>query len=458
MDKIIKKILTIILCLCFTTSVYANASSELTFHISRYEGQVGSEDGTGTTCWWSVIPNKYKPHVGLAYPTDPVSTVSNSPRNVITPTTNAKRNGAILAVNMGLWNGIVISDGHILWEQDKTANETLYMTSDGILNTVPNKKYNTTESILDLHPVFAVNGFVTIGKDNVNYYLDKKDDVSKRAPRTFMGQDSVTLDYFVGVCSGRKGDGERNEAGLTYYEIYDFVEKNITPNIKILYNGDGGGSSAFVWNGQKLNYNTDGAPYLNVCDEGDPGFDPIYNSYKNRCVELNNNKQCKNLSLHILENNGLYCTYERLVPYIVYWKDDPFYLTPVENELTFDNSNYIISRAEIGKTIKDIKELLYTNGTYEISDKHGNKIDDNATIKSGNKMVISDLNNNILNYSFAVRGDVEGNGSISKKGAKIIAKHIIDNNVLSNEYLTAADYNLDGQVKMNDVMRILKEV
>ena len=40
-------------------------------------------------------------------------------------------------------------------------------------------------------------------------------------------------------------------------EIYDFVRTTITPDIRFLYNADGGGSSSFVFNGGKLNPNID---------------------------------------------------------------------------------------------------------------------------------------------------------------------------------------------------------
>ena len=40
-------------------------------------------------------------------------------------------------------------------------------------------------------------------------------------------------------------------------EIYDFVSKNINSIIRFLYNADGGGSSAFVYHGEKLNPNID---------------------------------------------------------------------------------------------------------------------------------------------------------------------------------------------------------
>ena len=42
-------------------------------------------------------------------------------------------------------------------------------------------------------------------------------------------------------------------------ELVDFVQNNITSDLRFLYNADGGGSSAFVVDGTKLNPSTDGS-------------------------------------------------------------------------------------------------------------------------------------------------------------------------------------------------------
>ena len=44
---------------------------------------------------------------------------------------------------------------------------------------------------------------------------------------------------------------------MTLRQVYDFVTTNVTNDLRFLYNADGGGSSAFVYNGEKLNPNTD---------------------------------------------------------------------------------------------------------------------------------------------------------------------------------------------------------
>ena len=68
-----------------------------------------------------------------------------------------------------------------------------------------------------------------------------------------------------------------------------------------------------------------------------------------------------------------------------------------------------------------------------------------------------DLNDKI-DYTLSVRGDVLGNGEVSKDGAKKIARHILNNNTITgDEYLLAADYDGNGFIKLNDIVKMVKE-
>lgn len=98
-------------------------------------------------------------------------------------------------------------------------------------------------------------------------HIDKetgKNIATETNPRTFLGQlkdKNGKKRYFFGVVSGRKKDGQGNakdcSKGFTYQDLYDFVEDKIAggngEEILSLYNLDGGGSSAFLKNGNRLN-------------------------------------------------------------------------------------------------------------------------------------------------------------------------------------------------------------
>ena len=70
---------------------------------------------------------------------------------------------------------------------------------------------------------------------------------------TFNSYSDYDGSYLIGVCSGRM----TNEVSLSYRNIYRLA-KAIGFEPRILYNLDGGGSSAFVYKGERLNKLTQG--------------------------------------------------------------------------------------------------------------------------------------------------------------------------------------------------------
>ncbi|MBQ3308114.1 MAG: phosphodiester glycosidase family protein [Bacilli bacterium] len=221
--------------------------------IGYIKTRYSSDTNSGVTVWYAVIPKDMMPKLGIA--NDDYTKVSKE-----APTSMAKRKNAALAINFGIENtkqgGILYADGKLVRGNNITSGDTLYLAQDGLLKSVPNSQYST-EDILALNPVWASKGFYTIVQDGqfVSTWdpaKNSKEVVSRREPRTFIGQD-YDGNYIVGVCHGRR----KGEAGMNMIEIYDFVSKNINSNIRILYNADGGGSSAFVYQGEKVNPNID---------------------------------------------------------------------------------------------------------------------------------------------------------------------------------------------------------
>ena len=93
----------------------------------------------------------------------------------------------------------------------------------------------------------------------------------------------------------------------------------------------------------------------------------------------------------------------------------------------------------------------------DLIDKDDNTLGESMILRTGYKLRAT-FTTKILEYKISVKGDVLGTGELSRDNAKGIAKHIIDKNVLNGEeYLLAADYNNDGKIKMNDVVKILKD-
>lgn len=124
--------------------------------------------------------------------------------------------------------------------------------------------------------------------------------------------------------------------------------------------------------------------------------------------------------------------------------------------IKYDEENNIISRILLGTTVEELKGVIVTDKTIEVRDKADNIMNDTDIIKTGDKLIIKNSSGNSKKYILSVNGDVLGDGAVSMDGAKKIASHIIDGNVLiSQEYLLAADYDGDKIIRMNDVMKMI---
>ena len=121
-----------------------------------------------------------------------------------------------------------------------------------------------------------------------------------------------------------------------------------------------------------------------------------------------------------------------------------------------DDNKYIITGIGLNTKIDSFKSKIDTNVEYGIVDTSGNVMT-NEILKTGYKLKLA-FSVEPMEYVLSIKGDVLGEGTITNDGGKLIAKHIIDGNAIKGEaYLNAADYNRDGLIKMNDVIRMLKE-
>ena len=89
-------------------------------------------------------------------------------------------------------------------------------------------------------------------------------------------------------------------------------------------------------------------------------------------------------------------------------------------------------------------------------------LDKNLNSKNGGKVATGDILEIYLNssklteYHISIKGDVDGDGDSDSNDLSLIAKHIIDKNILNGEeYIKASDYDDNNIIKMNDVARML---
>lgn len=253
--------------LMFCRDIYAVEYLPIDYRKTPYK----QSNGKMVDCYYAFISSKYKPQLVVAnnYSKEFLYSLNSSlgENQLEAPVDMAKRTRATLLMNLGRggYKQPLVVDGIQMTKDELNLNSDLvYMSGDGVLNTMDIS--NTTYQDLMLEkPIWA--DFVFYGIVYNNQYIepvgrDSYEYIQLRHPRTFLGQTS-TGEYIAGVCDGRndgitshiKNNGEviESEYGLKLNEIYDFVKKNITDDVRILVNADGGYSSSFVYKGQRMN-------------------------------------------------------------------------------------------------------------------------------------------------------------------------------------------------------------
>ena len=124
------------------------------------------------------------------------------------------------------------------------------------------------------------------------------------------------------------------------------------------------------------------------------------------------------------------------------------------NDYEVDNNKMVIYRIQ-PISVGSFKNAIITNAILSIFDLDNNILEDLANIATGQLLRVAFQGHND-DYKLSVVGDTNGDSMIDYEDAVKIAEHIIDGDVLTgDEYLMAADYDNNGEIKMNDVMRLL---
>lgn len=237
----------------------------------------------GTTVWYKIAkepPVHYKTNAVISVPMKNEYTGEIYYEDVKKqyPTVMITEPGAISA---GASEGYVINavttphfpvyaDGRwfkINYTPEKPWYDTLLMNEENELVYYPHG--TSIETLKDEHPVWCIGGFdgliidgvtqtdIISGEnhfDNIYTYENNENIATEKKPRTFIGQLS-DKSFFFGVCAGRNFDN--NSPGFTYRELYGFVVDKIAygnaDNVRQLFNLDGGGTSTFIYKGEKLN-------------------------------------------------------------------------------------------------------------------------------------------------------------------------------------------------------------
>lgn len=160
----------------------------------------------------------------------------------------AAAHNAILAVNGDFYGvqqkGYVLKNYKIYRSVSKGNKEDVVINSDGSFeiineNKVKLKDLTEAKELLAFGPSLINDGKITVNK-NSQVYREKASN-----PRTAIAM-VEPLHYIFLVSDGRTKESE----GLSLYQLALFLEKY---NVQVAYNLDGGGSSAFYFNGKIVN-------------------------------------------------------------------------------------------------------------------------------------------------------------------------------------------------------------
>ena len=100
---------------------------------------------------------------------------------------------------------------------------------------------------------------------------------------------------------------------------------------------------------------------------------------------------------------------------------------------------------------KLVNNITMTYEEIKVTDASGMEINNqDDVIGTGYKVIIDDKTYTVILY-----GDVDSNGIVNMEDANKLAKYIIDQDEISDEYLLAGDINNNETIKMNDVMKIV---
>ena len=205
-----------------------------------------NEDGCSTYINYSIISSEYKPKVVLADPDD-ISVIKRA-------STFDYEYKPTLMVNFGTYKGTVpryaygplIIDHEIKAENNLEGGTGWYRTIMGIKDNGQLESINGSTAASNVTSQYACRCWLTLYNDgSVNPDIATTD---AREPRTILCQD-YNGNYLVFVCGGRS----IIDTGMNYTDAIDFVQNTLNWNAKLIFSGDGGGSSNLLLHGIRQN-------------------------------------------------------------------------------------------------------------------------------------------------------------------------------------------------------------
>ena len=129
----------------------------------------------------------------------------------------------------------------------------------------------------------------------------------------------------------------------------------------------------------------------------------------------------------------------------VTWIEKNGEITSEEYEITGN----IIRKVPLNLEVNEFMKHIQADQEVIIKDKNDNIIEGTAKIGTGMKAYVGD---NV--YTFIVRADIDGNGTVNLTDLAKLCLHYIDKEILVGEYLEAADIDNNNKVTITDLARM----
>ena len=114
---------------------------------------------------------------------------------------------------------------------------------------------------------------------------------------------------------------------------------------------------------------------------------------------------------------------------------------------TYEVFDGIIANIDVGTTIDSLEieanhNLIFYNADGEI-------------VESGRLMTGYKVTDGIVDYALIIKGDINGDGYSDRSDVRLLARYILDIDILEELYLLAADFDFNNSVDINDVIKIV---
>lgn len=121
------------------------------------------------------------------------------------------------------------------------------------------------------------------------------------------------------------------------------------------------------------------------------------------------------------------------------------------DKVTVKEDQCIIKGISPNTTSEELRNMLNSEMEYKVVDKNGNTVSATTNVGTGYKIKMA--NDKI--YTLIVPGDCNGDGKVTvREDMMLVNAHRLSGNTLTGSYITAADVDGNGEIKVNDMILI----